>query len=67
MLRQDFLKILGNFESVLAIPANERTTRDRDSAILRFELTYEVCEDKLSKAARELLAAPRQSAAISLP
>lgn len=42
-LRQDFLRILGNFESVLAIPASERTTRDRDSAILRFELTFEVC------------------------
>jgi nucleotidyltransferase substrate binding protein (TIGR01987 family) len=51
--RADFERILGQLRSVLDIPASERTTRDRDSAILRFELTFEVCWKLLQRMVRE--------------
>lgn len=34
------------------IPASERNSRDRDSAILRFELCYEVCWKLLQRLVR---------------
>lgn len=50
---QDFERILNQFGEVLAIPVSERNSRDRDSAILRFELCYEVCWKLLQRLVRE--------------
>ncbi|MGC9452249.1 MAG: HI0074 family nucleotidyltransferase substrate-binding subunit [Oceanipulchritudo sp.] len=52
-LREDFLRILDKLDEVLAIPSSIRTTRDRDSAILRFELTFEVCWKLLQRMVRD--------------
>lgn len=48
----DFDHILEQFEEVMNIPASERNSRDRDSAILRFELCYEVCWKLLQRLVR---------------
>jgi len=39
----DFQKVLARLDEVLEIPENQFNSRDRDSAILRFELAYELC------------------------
>ena len=48
----DFEHILGQFGEVMAIPVGERNSRDRDSAILRFELCFEVCWKLLQRLVR---------------
>ncbi len=52
-MRNDFDRIRGRLAEVLATPPGERTTRDRDSAILRFELTFEICWKLLQRLVRE--------------
>jgi len=52
-MRNDFDRIRGRLAEVLATPPGERTTRDRDSAILRFELTFEICWKLLRRLVRE--------------
>jgi len=49
---RDFARILGQLREVLDLPPESRNSRDRDSAILRFELTFEVCWKLLQRLAR---------------
>lgn len=49
---EDFDRILEQFGEVMQIPATERNDRDRDSAILRFELCFEVCWKLLQRLVR---------------
>ncbi|MCC5790477.1 MAG: nucleotidyltransferase substrate binding protein [Opitutales bacterium] len=49
---EDFDHILAQFEEAMGIPASQRNSRDRDSAILRFELSYEVCWKLLQRLVR---------------
>lgn len=48
----DFLRILRNLREALEVSPMDRTTRDRDSAILRFELAFEVCWKLLQQRVR---------------
>jgi len=50
---QDFERILGQFTEVMATPASDLDSRDRDSGILRFELCYEVCWKLLQRLVRD--------------
>ncbi|NBB80855.1 MAG: DUF86 domain-containing protein [Verrucomicrobia bacterium] len=50
---QDFKRILEQFSEVMATPESELDSRDRDSAILRFELCYEVCWKVLQRLVRD--------------
>lgn len=52
-MRQDYERLLGQLEEVLATPEDERDTRDRDSAILRFELTFEVAWKLIQRMVRD--------------
>lgn len=49
----DFERILSQFAEVMATPASELDSRDRDSGILRFELCFEVCWKLLQRLVRE--------------
>jgi nucleotidyltransferase substrate binding protein (TIGR01987 family) len=50
---QDFERILSQFAEVMATPASDLDSRDRDSGILRFELCYEVCWKLLQRLVRD--------------
>lgn len=50
---KDFERILDQFADVMATPTGELDSRDRDSAILRFELCYEVCWKLLQRMVRD--------------
>ena len=49
----DFERILSQFAEVMATPANELDSRDRDSGILRFELCFEICWKLLQRLVRD--------------
>ena len=49
----DFRRVLARLDEVLSTPTSEQDSRDRDSAILRFELAYELSWKLIQDLVRE--------------